>query len=134
MHACGDSILFYLWHILLKANDISVGGCATAAANEGFRRSCTDGCYHLDLLLDVQQGIIHLVQQDLPIFQRVQLDLPILLLKSSIRSTKIKYGLLSCKGSGQDKTTMQQTILIFELFPAPHLFQFQFHFLGSWKS
>ena len=42
MHACGDSILFYIWHILLKANDISVGGCATAAANEGFRRSCTD--------------------------------------------------------------------------------------------
>ena len=41
------------------------------------------------------------------------------------KSTKIKYGLLSCKGSGQDKTTMQQTILIFELFPAPHLFQFQ---------
>ena len=33
MHACGDLMLVYIWHIsLIGTNDICVRGCATAAA------------------------------------------------------------------------------------------------------
>ena len=37
----------------------------------------------------------------------------------------VKYGLFSCEGISQVKATLQQTVLIFELFTAPRLFQFQ---------